>query len=400
MKLTACLLSIATTTAAMAAPAAPNPVEAHEQYVAWVALSRARITLQQAMEIARSRAPAGVVVEAELGLDGELPIFDVEFLAGPTRTEVRIEAISGKVLKIDTDTEDDADDIRERERTARLVSSGKLSLPEAIAAALREVPEGLIHEAELEIDDGQGIYEIELMKGDRFFEVELDLATGKVLQVEDETAVDTLWSFEVQVSVGKFPEGWVIQATNGPANASWQVVVDRSAPRREHVLALTRTTNRGGTYNLAIARKITARDLDLRVRVRADAGDEDQGGGPVWRYQDENNYYICRINPLESNYRVYKVVNGKRQQLHSADVDLDEDIWYDLRVVMVGEQITCFLDGKPLLEAKDNAIRRPGKVGLWTKADAATSFDNLAILPLDPASARAKQGGATEPAAP
>jgi hypothetical protein len=137
-------------------------------------------------------------------------------------------------------------------------------------------------------------------------------------------------------------------------------------------------------YNLAIVEKIAVKDVDLSVKLRANGGKNDQGGGIVWRYKDEKNYYVCRINPLEGNYRVYKVVDGKRTQLQSADVNTEADKWYALRVVMTDNQMICYLDGKKLLEASDDTIKDAGMVGVWTKADAATSFDNVSVTSLAP----------------
>jgi hypothetical protein len=122
----------------------------------------------------------------------------------------------------------------------------------------------------------------------------------------------------------------------------------------------------------------------LTVQVKAVKGEEDQGGGPIWRCRDENNYYICRFNPLEGNYRVYKVVEGRRKQLDSVRIETQADRWYTVRVTMTGDRITCFLDGKKLLEAQDDTLTEPGMVGLWTKADAVASFDGLTVRPLEP----------------
>ena len=187
----------------------------------------------------------------------------------------------------------------------------------------------------------------------------------------------TTWRFD-DVPAGRVPAGWKIQETNPTESvAKWSVLEDPTAPSGAHVMALTESSNYNGTYNLALAKRSSATDLDLTVRVKAVAGEEDQGGGPVWRCADNNNYYICRINPLESNYRVYVVKDGRRKQLQSATVDLEAGRWYTIRVTMAGDQIACYLDGEKMLQAVDNTFTRAGMVGLWTKADAVTSFDDL-----------------------
>jgi hypothetical protein len=118
--------------------------------------------------------------------------------------------------------------------------------------------------------------------------------------------------------------------------------------------------------------------VDLSVRVKAVAGELDQGGGVIWRAVDKNNYYIARYNPLEDNFRVYKVEGGKRTQFQSAKVPGDKS-WHVLRVTMVGAKITCYLDGTKYLEAEDSTFPAAGKIGLWSKADAQSDFDNLSV---------------------
>ncbi len=187
-------------------------------------------------------------------------------------------------------------------------------------------------------------------------------------------------------SPGALPQGWRAALTAEKGSTvplpTWRVVVDEGAPTRPHALALVETAATGRTFNLAIAEEAIYQNLDVNLWVKPVAGKEDQGGGPVWRLKDENNYYVCRYNPLEGNFRLYKVVEGKREQLASESVVVEPDRWYHLRVIMLGSKITCFLDGRPLLEVEDETFPAAGKVGFWTKADALTAFDDLEIRPL------------------
>jgi hypothetical protein len=133
-------------------------------------------------------------------------------------------------------------------------------------------------------------------------------------------------------------------------------------------------------FNLCVADDTSYQDLEASVAFKAVKGKEDQGGGILWRYQDGNNYYTARYNPLESNYRVYKVVGGRRTQLETQeDIRIKAGEWHTLKIKMMGSQIECYLDGKKILEAKDDTIAKPGKVGLWTKADAQTYFDDFKV---------------------
>src|SRR5207249_845865 len=111
---------------------------------------------------------------------------------------------------------------------------------------------------------------------------------------------------------------------------------------------------------------------------KAVKGKEDQGGGVVWRLQDADNYYIARMNPLENNFRLYKVVAGKRMQLAGKDdLKVPAGEWHNIKVKMKGDRIECFLDGEKHLDTTDDAITKAGHVGLWSKSDAQTHFDQF-----------------------
>lgn len=187
------------------------------------------------------------------------------------------------------------------------------------------------------------------------------------------------WNFDA-LAYGQLPPRWSLAETKpSRALARWEVIADPAAASGNQVFALIETLNDDPTFNLAIADDTSFRDIDLSVKVKAVRGAVDQGGGAIWRCKDANNYYIARINPLESNYRVYKVIAGQRKQLATARVELEAGRWYTLGVAMRGGKIECSLDGKVLLVAEDDALPGAGRIGLWTKADAVTSFDDLVV---------------------
>ena len=187
------------------------------------------------------------------------------------------------------------------------------------------------------------------------------------------------FSFE-DTALGSPPPGWQVAETNGVGNlASWAVVEAGLGESGQRILSLEETRNRRQTYNLMLLPNIYPADLTVGVRVRAESGVEDQGGGLVWRAVDEQNYYIARWNPLEDNLRAYKVVDGRRTQLLTADVAADPDSWHGLVVSMTGERMEVRIDGEILLSGEDSTFPSGGRVGVWTKADAATSFDDLEV---------------------
>lgn len=157
------------------------------------------------------------------------------------------------------------------------------------------------------------------------------------------------------------------------ATGEWRVVEDAG----NRVLA-QEAKNPDEMFNVILVEGYVCKDVDLSVRLKAVHGELDQGGGLVWRARDARNYYIARFNPLESNFRVYKVVDGKRTMFKSADVTPGPG-WHTLRVTMTGDSIRCTLDGKRYLDAKDATFKDAGKIGLWTKADAQSFFDDLSV---------------------
>ena len=178
------------------------------------------------------------------------------------------------------------------------------------------------------------------------------------------------WNFNKD-KAGEMARGFTNEVGN------WIVVSDRSAPSKGNVLAQT-AKNSGSTFNLTLVNNTNFKDVNVTVKMKAVAGSEDQGGGLVWRAKDKQNYYVARYNPLEDNYRVYKVQNGQRSEFQSANVKGDKN-WHSLRVTMKGATIQCFLDGKKYLNVNDNTFSGAGRIGLWTKADAQSNFDDLAV---------------------
>ena len=180
--------------------------------------------------------------------------------------------------------------------------------------------------------------------------------------------------------LGKLPSGWQAAQTGKGQGSVWKVVADDTAPSRTGFVLAQTAASPSALFNLCVARDTRYKDVEIRVAFKAVRGKNDQGGGLVWRYQDANNYYIARMNPLEDNYRVYKVVNGKRIQLETREgIKVPAGQWHRLKVQMVGDHIECFLDGKKVLDVRDDTFRGAGQVGLWTKADAQTYFDAFAV---------------------
>jgi hypothetical protein len=123
----------------------------------------------------------------------------------------------------------------------------------------------------------------------------------------------------------------------------------------------------------------------VEVKFKPISGEIDQAAGLVWRAQDANNYYLCRANALENNVVLYKVHQGQRTALdivgrkggYGVDVKVPSGQWQTLRVEFAGAQFRVLLEGRELFKVEDHTFTQPGKVGLWTKADSVTAFDDL-----------------------
>jgi hypothetical protein len=180
--------------------------------------------------------------------------------------------------------------------------------------------------------------------------------------------------------LGKVPTGWKADKTGKGEGSKWEVVADDTTPSKSGFALAQMAESPGSMFNLCVADDTDYKDVEISVAFKANKGKNDQGGGIVWRYQDANNYYICRMNPLEDNFRVYKVTDGKRSpEFQNADVKVKAGEWHTIKVKQAGDHIECFLDGKKYLDVKDASITKSGKVGLWTKADAQTSFDDFKV---------------------
>ena len=180
-------------------------------------------------------------------------------------------------------------------------------------------------------------------------------------------------------AAGQTPAKFHEALTGQGENARWVIEADPSAPSQPNVLAQLSNDKTDYRFPLAVADEGSFQDLDLSVKFKAVSGNIDRAAGLVFRFKDANNYYIVRANALEGNYTLYHVVAGKRQQFAGAKFKVASDEWHELRVECVGNRITCYYDGEMKIESTDDTFKEAGKIGLWTKADSVTYFDDLRV---------------------
>ena len=181
--------------------------------------------------------------------------------------------------------------------------------------------------------------------------------------------------------LGKAPAGWSIGTNRGPAGR-WEIRRDRTAPTQPYVLAQLSSDPAANRAPLAILDNLSLRDGDVSVRIKPVAGREDPGGGLVWRYRDENNYYLVRANVTQNTVAVDKVENGRRIPLVAGvRHDIPFNAWSILKVSARGNRFQVYVDHRRILQGEDNTFTGAGKVGLCTMADSVTYFDDFRVYP-------------------
>jgi hypothetical protein len=175
-----------------------------------------------------------------------------------------------------------------------------------------------------------------------------------------------------KVPAGQPPAGWTATKT-GSGDARWAVERDDSAPSKPNVLKQSGVA----TYPVCFKDDTNLKDGFVEVKFKAISGKEDQAGGVVWRLKDANNYYVARANALEDNVTIYHTINGRRTEKKRANMKVLTNQWHALRVDFQGGHFTVSLNGQKALDWDDETFKDAGKVGVWTKADSVTLFDDF-----------------------
>ena len=171
---------------------------------------------------------------------------------------------------------------------------------------------------------------------------------------------------------GALPPGWE-QGVTGRGTPRWAVQQDESAPSKPNVLRQSGV----GTFPWAVRRDTAIEDGYVEVKFKALAGQEDQAGGVVWRWKDADNYYVARANALEDNVSVYYTAAGRRNTIKYVKAPVPQNAWHTLRVEFSGTRIRVTLNGTTYIDLDDGRISGAGAVGLWTKADSVSAFDDF-----------------------
>jgi hypothetical protein len=206
--------------------------------------------------------------------------------------------------------------------------------------------------------------------------ISLPMVFGAVAAQEKTTAPAQIWNFDRE-QPGTLPGEFSIGSLfDGRPAGDWQVLATDRAKSPSHVLAQVMAKGAEHAYKVALIKEVIAADLNLEVSFLPIQGQADMGGGLIWRAADDRNYYLARANPLEQNIRVYRVEKGIRHLLQNFNQTMDVKQWHTLRVMNRGCQINVFYDDKQVFDLCDKTFRE-GMIGLWTKSDAVTYFDDF-----------------------
>ncbi|NOQ13594.1 MAG: hypothetical protein GQ583_03810 [Methyloprofundus sp.] len=176
--------------------------------------------------------------------------------------------------------------------------------------------------------------------------------------------------------LGALPNNWEMGIT-GMGASDWKLEKDHTAPSSP--LVLKQSAN--GDFPWCVKKDSRLSDGFVAVKFKAISGSIDQAAGLVWRWKDAHNYYVARANALEDNVSIYYMQDGERITIRYVDLPKDlpvkQNVWQSLRVDFQGEHFIVSFEGETIIDIKDSHIKGEGAVGLWTKEDSVTSFDDF-----------------------
>lgn len=171
---------------------------------------------------------------------------------------------------------------------------------------------------------------------------------------------------------GSLPPQWQGGVT-GRGTPQWTVEADDTAPSKPNVLKQSGDAD----YLWCVRKDAALADGFVEVKFKPLSGEEDQAGGVVWQWKDGDNYYVARANALEDNVTIYHTLKGSRRQFKNVNAKVAPNQWHTLRVDFKANHFVVTFDGKRVIEADDDSITGAGAVGVWTKADSVTVFDDF-----------------------
>ena len=175
------------------------------------------------------------------------------------------------------------------------------------------------------------------------------------------------WSFDTE-AVGSMPAG--AETFSG----TWAIRAEDGAPSSPNAVC---QTGRADFPAIGLGGAVYD-DVVITTRFKPISGREDQAAGLIFRIQDGQNYYILRANALENNVNFYKYAGGRRSGLKNGSARVPSGQWQELRVEVRGNSLRGYINGQQVVDASDDSYKT-GRIGLWTKADSVTCFDDVEV---------------------
>jgi hypothetical protein len=201
-------------------------------------------------------------------------------------------------------------------------------------------------------------------------------AVAVLLVVMGGSAHADTWNFDTD-AVGGPPKLFSFGLTGSGKPGRWVVQAAQDAPSAGNVLGQLDADDTDYRFAVAVEDAVKLGDVAATVRCKPVSGKVDQACGLVVRYQDENNYYVTRANALEDNVNLYYVKEGRRRQIAGWRGKVTPGTWHQLGVEARGDHFVVSFDGNKIIDAHDQTFAQPGRIGVWTKADSVTYFDDL-----------------------
>ena len=194
---------------------------------------------------------------------------------------------------------------------------------------------------------------------------------------------------------GQLPSGFAPGSANVDSGR-WEVRADPQSPSPPNVLAHISSNQAGLSSRVLFLEKVEAANLELSVRIKTAQDGEGQGGGVVFRAQDDRNYYVIWLSLREGLVRLDKVVNGQSQTLQEIQVETEPGTWQSLRLSIRGPILEALLNKRFLSAREDNwelATYKKGKLGLWSRGSGVVYFDNVRFTIMDGGTGTMPLGG-------
>jgi hypothetical protein len=192
----------------------------------------------------------------------------------------------------------------------------------------------------------------------------------------DDPTPEKIWTFD-EAAPGTLPTVFSVGTLfDGRPAGEWKILITNRAKSPSQVLAQLGSKGADHAYKLVLLDGTDSSNVDLEVSFLPVSGKADLGGGVIWRAKDDRNYYLLRASAVEQNIRLYRVVKGTRHLIKNHNRTIGVSDWHTLRVIQHGCELQIRFDDEPLFQVCDQTFDR-GRIGLWTKSDAVTYFDDL-----------------------